>query len=165
MFGGRLRGAAFVELQRRTTSAENAIRLMTVSADIDVTDLAPRVLAPTLVLHAANDHRVPGEQGELFGALIPDARFVRLESDNHILLEHEPAWAQFVSRGRGVRGRPAMTEWHAATGASSTTPRPTPYSASASAGRRARPRATASSMASASSCSRSNRSSTARYST
>ena len=34
--------AAFVELQRRTTSAENALRLMSVSAVIDVTDLAPR---------------------------------------------------------------------------------------------------------------------------
>jgi pimeloyl-ACP methyl ester carboxylesterase len=87
---------AFVELQQRTTSAENAIRLMTVSAGIDVTDVAPEVQAPTLVLHATNDHRVPPEQGELFAALIPGARFVPLDSDNHILLEDEPAWTHFV---------------------------------------------------------------------
>jgi len=89
--------AAFVELQRRTTSAENAIRLRTVSAGIDVTDVAPNVQAPTLVLHGTHDQRVSREQGELFAALIPGARFVPLDSDNHILLEHEPAWAQFVA--------------------------------------------------------------------
>jgi hypothetical protein len=33
----------------------------------------------------------------LLAALIPDARFVPLESKNHILLEHEPAWQQFLT--------------------------------------------------------------------
>ena len=93
--------SAFVELQRRTTSAENAIRLMTASSAIDVTDLAPLVQAPTLVLHSTDDHRVPREQGELFAALIPGARFVELTSHNHILLEGEPAWAHFLAEVRG----------------------------------------------------------------
>jgi DNA-binding winged helix-turn-helix (wHTH) protein/pimeloyl-ACP methyl ester carboxylesterase len=47
--GSREQWAAFVELQRRTTSAANAVRLMSVSAEIDVTDVAPLVQAPTLV--------------------------------------------------------------------------------------------------------------------
>ena len=89
--------AAFIELQRRTTSAENAIGLMSVSADIDVTDIAPLVQAPTLILHAKDDQVVPREQGELFAALVPDARFVALASDNHVLLPDEPAWPHFLA--------------------------------------------------------------------
>jgi pimeloyl-ACP methyl ester carboxylesterase len=87
---------AFVELQERTTSAANARRLMQVSAEIDVTSLASEITAPTLVLHATGDRRVPVEQGELFASLIPDARFCALDSVNHILLDGEPAWHQFL---------------------------------------------------------------------
>jgi pimeloyl-ACP methyl ester carboxylesterase len=87
---------AFVEVQRRTTSAWNARRLMSMSQDIDVTEVAPAVTAPTLVLHATRDRRVPLEQGQLFADLIPGATFVPLESHNHILLGDEPAWKVFV---------------------------------------------------------------------
>jgi pimeloyl-ACP methyl ester carboxylesterase len=89
--------AAFVELQRRTTSAENAFALMSVSADIDVTEAAPLVQAPTLIIHASGDQVVPREQGELFAALVPGARFVALDSDNHVLLADEPAWPHFLT--------------------------------------------------------------------
>lgn len=92
--------AAFVDVQRRTTSAANAARLMRVSAGIDVTDVAPQVRAPTLVLHARHDRRVPLEQGELFAAVVPGAHFVALESHNHILLDGEPAWVAFVDEVR-----------------------------------------------------------------
>jgi pimeloyl-ACP methyl ester carboxylesterase len=89
--------AAFVELQRRTTSAENAFALMSVSADLDVTEVAPLVQAPTLIIHASGDQVVPREQGELFAALVPGARFVALDSDNHVLLADEPAWPHFLT--------------------------------------------------------------------
>jgi pimeloyl-ACP methyl ester carboxylesterase/DNA-binding winged helix-turn-helix (wHTH) protein len=88
--------AAFVEVQRRTTSARNARRLMTVSQEIDVTEIASAIRAPTLVLHATRDRRVPLEQGQLFADLIPGATFLPLESHNHILMGDEPAWKVFV---------------------------------------------------------------------
>ncbi|MGB8022054.1 MAG: alpha/beta fold hydrolase [Candidatus Nanopelagicales bacterium] len=87
----------FNELQRRSTSPENAARLLQVTAHIDVSDAARRVRAPTLVLHARDDHRPPFEQGQLLANLIPGARFVALEGSNHILLEDEPAWPVFLS--------------------------------------------------------------------
>lgn len=87
----------FNELQRRSTSPENAARLLQVTAHIDVSENARRVQAPTLVLHARDDHRPPFEQGQLLGRLIPGARFVALEGSNHILLENEPAWQAFLS--------------------------------------------------------------------
>jgi pimeloyl-ACP methyl ester carboxylesterase/DNA-binding winged helix-turn-helix (wHTH) protein len=88
--------AAFVEVQRRTTSARNAKRLINVSQGIDVTEIAPAVTVPTLVLHSVHDRRVPLEQGQLFADLIPRASFVPLESHNHILVDDEPAWKLFL---------------------------------------------------------------------
>ena len=87
---------AFDELQRRTTSPENAARIMAAAALLDVVDVAPQVRTPTLVLHSRGDRRAPLEQGRLLAALIPDARLITLDSSNHILQEGEPAWWRFL---------------------------------------------------------------------
>jgi len=84
----------FNELQRITTSPEIAYRLRCTFNHIDVRDLLPKVSVPTLVLHAKGDAAVPFEQGRLLAREIPGARFVPLESDNHLLLAEEPAWAR-----------------------------------------------------------------------
>ena len=86
----------FSDLQRVTTTPETGSRLLTEASMIDVLELVPRVRAPTLVLHATGDAVASFSQGRKLAALIPGARFVPLESRNHILLEHEPAWARFV---------------------------------------------------------------------
>ncbi len=88
---------AYDELQRQSASASDAVRILHTSSQIDVTGLAPRISCPTLVLHARDDARVPFEEGRLFASLIPEARFVSLESRNHILLESEPAWKHFLA--------------------------------------------------------------------
>jgi len=90
----------FSELQRVTTSPETGARLLSTSATIDVTTLAPQVRAPTLVLHATGDAVAPFSQGRKLASLIPGARFVPLEGKNHILLETEPAWMRFVDEVR-----------------------------------------------------------------
>ncbi|MBK9713118.1 MAG: alpha/beta fold hydrolase [Kouleothrix sp.] len=90
----------FDDLQRVSTSPENAVRFLQAFYQIDVSDLARQVTAPTLVLHARADARVPFDTGRQLAALIPGARFVSLDSRNHILLEHEPAWGQFLSEVR-----------------------------------------------------------------
>ena len=87
--------AAFNELQRISASPEQAVKSMQVSGQIDVTDLAARVSCPTLVLHARGDLRVPFEEGRLLGSLIPGARFVPLDSRNHVLFESESAFGLF----------------------------------------------------------------------
>jgi pimeloyl-ACP methyl ester carboxylesterase len=94
----------FSELQRVTTSPETGARLLSTSATIDVTRLAPRVRAPTLVLHATGDAVAPFSQGRKVASLIPGARFVPLEGKNHILLETEPAWTRFVEEVRRFLG-------------------------------------------------------------
>ena len=90
----------FNELQRTSTSLENATRIMTVYGDIDVLDRLVQVDAPTLVLHARDDVVVPVEEGRRVASLIPNARFVTLDSANHSPLEDEPAWQQLLSEVR-----------------------------------------------------------------
>src|SRR5882757_314977 len=90
----------FNDLQRISASAENAARLMQSAGDINVLDLLPGIVAPTLVLHCRDDASSPFEQGRLVASRIPGARFVTLESRNHILLPRDPAWAIFVGEVR-----------------------------------------------------------------
>ncbi|MEX2226848.1 MAG: alpha/beta fold hydrolase [Dehalococcoidia bacterium] len=90
----------FNDLCRISTSPENAVRFMEEFSRIDVDDLLPRVTAPTLVLHARNETRAPFEEGRKIASIIPGARFVPLESANHILLEEEPAWGVFQAEVR-----------------------------------------------------------------
>lgn len=85
------------ELARLSSSPENTAVMERAFYQIDVTDLAPQVTTPTLVLHPRADASIPAEEGRLMAALIPDARFVLLESRNHILTEEEPAWARFMA--------------------------------------------------------------------
>ena len=86
----------FNDMQRASSSPENAVRLMSVASNIDVADLLPQVKVPTLVLHSRHDAVVPFEQGLKLARDIPTARFVALDSRNHLLLEHEPAWPRFM---------------------------------------------------------------------
>jgi pimeloyl-ACP methyl ester carboxylesterase len=57
---------------------------------------AARVRAPTLVLHAESDALIPFSEARAIAASIPGARLVPLKSKNHVILEHEPAWSQFL---------------------------------------------------------------------
>jgi class 3 adenylate cyclase/pimeloyl-ACP methyl ester carboxylesterase len=88
------------ELQRLTTSPECAIRYMQASGMIDVAELLPQLQVPTLVMHARDDARVPFDAGRRMAAGIPGARFVTLQSKNHLILEHEPAFSRFLEEVR-----------------------------------------------------------------
>ena len=87
---------SFAALLRRTTSAQSAAALMSAWSRIDVLDEATRVQAPTLVIHARDELRVPMEQGRELAARIPGARFVPLDTRNHLLRADEPAWTQLL---------------------------------------------------------------------
>jgi pimeloyl-ACP methyl ester carboxylesterase len=85
----------FDELQRQTTSPENAAAIMSALGDLDVRDDLPRLNIPTLVIHNRGDTVVPIKDGIELAAGIRGARFVELDSKNHLLLETEPAWNRF----------------------------------------------------------------------
>ena len=94
----------FNELQRRTTEPHIAVRLEEEFGDIDVRDNLEDVRCPTLVLHARNDEVIPFDAGRTLAAGLPDARFVDLDSRNHVLLEDEPAWTRFLDEVRSFLG-------------------------------------------------------------
>jgi pimeloyl-ACP methyl ester carboxylesterase len=79
---------------------ENAARLQRVLSTIDVRELLPQLRTPTLIFHCHEDQAVPFAQGEELAAGIPNARFVPLESRNHILIDTEPAWPMFADISR-----------------------------------------------------------------
>lgn len=60
--------------------------------DVDVRKALPSVEAPTLVIHARGDLRVPFNAGRELAAAIPNARFVALETRNHLMPQDDPAW-------------------------------------------------------------------------
>jgi DNA-binding SARP family transcriptional activator/pimeloyl-ACP methyl ester carboxylesterase len=92
--------AWFNDLQKETASPVNASRLHHAFGDMDVSAILGEVSVPTLVLHARNDAAVPFEEGRTLAAGIPGARFVDLNSANHILLGDEPAFADFLREVR-----------------------------------------------------------------
>lgn len=92
------------ELARISTTPENAARMERAFYQIDVRPLAGNVAAPALVLHPRLDASIPMQESLLLAALLPDARFVPLESKNHILLESEPAWTRFIAEVRSFLG-------------------------------------------------------------
>jgi pimeloyl-ACP methyl ester carboxylesterase len=85
----------FNELQRKTTSTECAARYYETTGEIDVVGLLADLQVPTLVMHARGDAQVPFEYGRQLAAEIPGAKFVALQSNNHILLEQDPAIERF----------------------------------------------------------------------
>lgn len=85
------------DLEKVTATADVAAQLLWHMQGIDVMDLAAQLRVPTLIAHCDGDMRVPFDEGCRLAAAIPGARFVRLESKNHVLLPEEPAWAVFQS--------------------------------------------------------------------
>lgn len=86
----------FNELERISTSPRNAARLMREFNEVDVAALLAQVHCPTLVLHATGDLRVPFAEGRLIASGIAQAHFVPLASDNHLMLEQDPAWPRWT---------------------------------------------------------------------
>jgi pimeloyl-ACP methyl ester carboxylesterase len=84
------------DLQPKTTSPENAIRIRRACDEIDISALLPRVQAPTLVLHCRDDAAQPFDEGRRLAAGIAGARFVALEGRNHVILQTDPSWLRFL---------------------------------------------------------------------
>lgn len=90
----------FNEMERLSTSPQNAARFMREFNDIDVTKLLEKVQCPTLVLHSLHDVRVPFQEGRLLATAIRGAKFVPIESRNHLLLECDADWPRWLDEVR-----------------------------------------------------------------
>jgi pimeloyl-ACP methyl ester carboxylesterase/DNA-binding CsgD family transcriptional regulator len=88
------------ELQRVAASASTASAAMLQRSRADCVALLPELDVPTLVLHSLRDQMNHFESGRMLANRIPGARFVPLDSDNHVVLGNEPAWPILVEEVR-----------------------------------------------------------------
>jgi len=101
----------FGELERVSATAEIAEKIMLVNANVDVRALLPQVKIPTLILHSRGDRRIPLDIGRELAANIAGSRFVTLESNNHLILEHEPATEVFFDEVAKFLGDEKPKSW------------------------------------------------------
>jgi len=87
----------FSEMQRASASADTARRVIKSLEDSDVQAEAGRVKTPTLVLHRRGDIICPFRSGRKLAALIPGARFVPLEGDNHWMVSNAAGAEDFIA--------------------------------------------------------------------
>jgi pimeloyl-ACP methyl ester carboxylesterase/DNA-binding CsgD family transcriptional regulator len=97
---------SWCDQQRAATSADIAVRLFEAGWNIDVCEVARKVRCPVLIVHPERDVVAPIEQGRLLARLIPDCRFVQLDTENHMPLADEPAWSQLVAHVRSFLAEP-----------------------------------------------------------
>jgi pimeloyl-ACP methyl ester carboxylesterase/DNA-binding CsgD family transcriptional regulator len=98
---------SWCDQMRFATSAETAIRLFEIAGNADVRDAARKIKCPVLIVHAERDVCVPIGESQLLAGLIPDSRFIQLDSENHMPLADEPAWDQLVTAVRSFLAEPA----------------------------------------------------------
>jgi pimeloyl-ACP methyl ester carboxylesterase/DNA-binding CsgD family transcriptional regulator len=98
---------AYNDLLRQVTSPLNATGLLKTFWETDVSGIVARVSCPTLVLHSRGDSVIPFGDGREVAALIPGAQLVPLDSRNHLLLNTEGAWPQFVQTLQDFIGAPS----------------------------------------------------------
>lgn len=95
------------ELQRAAASAQMAVRLIQVAWEIDVSPAARRLRCPVLMVQAERDVVAPMDEARLLAGLIPNCRFVVVDTANHMPLPEEPAWARFLAETRSFLAEPA----------------------------------------------------------
>lgn len=88
---------SWCEQQSAATSAETAVRLLQIGWNADVREAARHIKCPVLILHPERDAVVPIDEGRLLASLIPNCRFVQLDSENHMPLPSERAWPRLVA--------------------------------------------------------------------
>ena len=74
--------------------------MIALASKIDVRDELAKIRAETLVLHANKDGNAPVDVGRKVAEGIQGARFIELDSANHVLLGDEPAWRTFSREAR-----------------------------------------------------------------
>jgi len=74
----------WAEYLRMGASPAAAVALTRMNAEIDVRNVLPSLRVPTLVLHRKGDTCLPVEGGRLVALLIPGAKYVELEGNDHL---------------------------------------------------------------------------------
>jgi pimeloyl-ACP methyl ester carboxylesterase len=74
-----------VSYLRRSSSPGAAVALLRMNSQIDVRDVLPTIRVPTLILHRVDDRDVNVEESRWIAGQIPDAKYVELSGDEHLI--------------------------------------------------------------------------------
>ena len=88
-------GDSFDEMQRISTSPENALRIMEMNAYVDAGEDARAVRVPTLVLHVKGDMAASIKEGREVAREIPGAGFIELPGANHCMVRGHAGFDEF----------------------------------------------------------------------
>lgn len=88
----------FNEFQRLSATPEDAAGFIASIGETDVRDLAPGIRVPVLVLHRRGDQIVPYPLGREIAALVPGARLVGIDGNNHAFSSDEGEAMDQLSR-------------------------------------------------------------------
>jgi pimeloyl-ACP methyl ester carboxylesterase/DNA-binding CsgD family transcriptional regulator len=95
---------SFDEYQRLTATPEMAVQCLQAMFAINIKAQAAQVQCPTLVFHAKGDQLIHFHQGRKLASLIPSARFIPIESDNHVPFGVEACWGHITQEIRSFLG-------------------------------------------------------------
>ena len=93
------------DLQRNAVTPETLIKARAGRRSADVRHLLPEIGVPALILHSRHDQMAAFDKSVEMAAGLPDSRLVPLESENHIVLDGEPAWDVFQRELRAFHPR------------------------------------------------------------
>lgn len=91
----------FNQFQKACAPADNIAQLRKLYDNIDVSGLLPDIEIPTLVIHCTGDVIAPLSEGKLIASRIPGARLVTLDSNSHLVFEHESGFSRFIETVNG----------------------------------------------------------------
>ena len=86
---------SFNNVMKVSTSAKNAVKIISANDQIDVSGLLPKLNIPTIIFHIKNDARVPISESKFMAANIKNSKFVPLNGNNHVILENDEGWPIF----------------------------------------------------------------------
>jgi len=75
---------------RMSATASAAAALQRLNIDIDIRQILPSIRVPTLILHATNDRAVPVGAGRYMAERVPHAKFVEIDSFDHLPFFDKP---------------------------------------------------------------------------
>ncbi|MEM9437616.1 MAG: alpha/beta fold hydrolase [Pseudomonadota bacterium] len=85
-----------VEIMNASCPAENMLKMRAELNAESVLEFLPRVLCPTLVVHARKDSIHPLEQARKLAAGIQKSEFLVLDTANHVPMPNSPVWEAFL---------------------------------------------------------------------
>ncbi|WP_407120406.1 alpha/beta fold hydrolase [Bradyrhizobium sp. STM 3561] len=76
---------SWARFERLGASPSAVVALMRMNSEIDVRPILPSIRVPTLIVHRQGDVRVNVEAGRFMAEKIPNAKYVELQGNDHLL--------------------------------------------------------------------------------